>query len=156
VPTTAVRRTLRDTWRVAAKELGAFGVVGLVGFILDLTVFQLLYAEVGIGAVTAKLIATVVSMTAAFIGHRYWSFAHREQTGLRQGYLRFALINGLTLGLGLAIVATARYGLQQESALALQVANVASIAIGTALRWLGYRRWVFPAPASPVRHGASS
>jgi putative flippase GtrA len=141
---------------VVAKELGAFGMVGLAGFILDLTVFQLLYAEVGVGAVTAKLIATLVSTTAAFVGHRYWSFAHREQTGLRQGYLRFALINGVTLGLGLAIVATARYGLQQESALVLQLANVTSIAMGTALRWLGYRRWVFPAPASPIRHGASS
>jgi putative flippase GtrA len=146
VPTTAVRRTLRDTWRVVVKELGAFGVVGLACFVLDLTLFQLLYAEVGVGAVTAKLIATLVSTTVAFVGHRYWSFAHREQTGLREGYLRFAVINGVTLCLGLAIVATARYGLQHESALALQVANIASIVIGTALRWLAYRRWVFLAP----------
>jgi hypothetical protein len=29
---------------------------------------------------------------------------------------------------------------------------VASIAIGTAMRWLGYRRWVFPAPTPPVVH----
>jgi putative flippase GtrA len=131
---------------VVVKELGAFGVVGLACFVLDLTLFQLLYAEVGVGAVTAKLIATLVSTTVAFVGHRYWSFAHREQTGLREGYLRFAVINGVTLCLGLVIVATARYGLQHESALALQVANIASIVIGTALRWLAYRRWVFLAP----------
>jgi putative flippase GtrA len=140
-------------WRLVIKELGAFGVVGLVCFVLDLAVFQLLYAELGVGAVTAKLLASLVSMTSAFVGHRYWSFAHRGQTGLRQGYVRFAAINGVTLGLGLAVVAIARYGLDQESALALQVANVAAIALGTALRWLGYRRWVFPAPPGPVRGG---
>ena len=152
MPTTAVRRTLRDTWRVAIKELSAFGMVGLACFVLDLALFQLLYAELGVDAVTAKLSATLVSTTVAFVGHRYWSFAHRGQTGLREGYLRFAVINGVTLGLGLAMVATVRYGLEQESALTLQVANVASIAIGTALRWLGYRRWVFPAPTPPVVH----
>jgi putative flippase GtrA len=151
VPTHAVRRTLTGTWRTVVKELSAFGVVGLVCFVLDLSLFQLLYAELGVGAVTAKLLAALVSMTAAFVGHRYWSFAHREQTGLRQGYARFALINGVTLGLGLAVVATARYGLDLESPLALQLANVASIALGTALRWHGYRRWVFLAPADPVR-----
>jgi putative flippase GtrA len=151
VPTHDVRGRLSGTWRTVVKELSAFGVVGLVCFVLDLSLFQLLYAELGMGAVTAKLLAALVSMTAAFLGHRYWSFAHREQTGLRQGYLRFALINGVTLGLGLAVVATARYGLDLESPLALQVANVVSIALGTALRWHGYRRWVFLAPPAPVR-----
>jgi len=133
---------------VLVKELSAFGVVGTACFFLDVALFQVLYAELGVGAVTSKLIATLVSMTAAFCGHRFWSFAHRGQTGLGRGYLRFAVINGVTLGLGLAIVATARYGLQLESPLALHVANLFSIALGTAFRWLGYRRWVFPAQLS--------
>jgi putative flippase GtrA len=151
VPVPELRRTLTGTWRTVVKELSAFGVVGLVCFALDLSLFQLLYAELGVGAVTAKLLATLVSMTTAFLGHRYWSFAHREQTGLRQGYVRFAVINGVTLALGLAVVATARYGLGLESPLALQLANVGSIALGTTLRWLGYRRWVFLATPEPVR-----
>jgi hypothetical protein len=32
----------------------------------------------------------------------------------------------------------------------LQVANVCSIALGTVLRFLSYRRWVFPAPGDPA------
>ncbi len=149
MPPPTVRRPLADTWRAAFKELGAFGVVGMACFLLDVGLFQLLYAELGVGAVTSKLIATLVSMTVAYCGHRFWSFAHRGQTGLRQGYLRFAVINGVTLGIGLAIVAAARYGLDVESPLALQVANVCTIAVGTALRWLGYRRWVFPEVVTP-------
>ena len=47
--------------------------------------------------------------------------------------------------LGLAVVALVRYPLAQDSAVVLQVANIASIALGTVIRYLSYRRWVFPA-----------
>jgi putative flippase GtrA len=145
----AVTRRAGTTWRLLLKEVSAFGVVGAACFVLDVGLFQLLYAHLGVGAVVAKLVSTLVSMTAAYFGHRHWSFSHRARTGLRREYLLFALINGLTLLQGLAIVAFVRYVLDQESALVLQAANVASIALGTVVRYLSYRRWVFPsAPAS--------
>jgi putative flippase GtrA len=136
---------LRATWRLLAKELGAFGVVGAACFLLDVALFHLLYAVVGADAVLAKLLATLVSMTAAYVGHRYWSFSHRARTGLRREYLLFAAVNGATLCMGLAIVAFVRYPLGQESALVLQAANIASICLGTVIRYLSYRTWVFPA-----------
>lgn len=148
-----VTRRLRATWRRLARELSAFGIVGAACFLLDVALFQLLYATVGADAVTAKLVATVVSMSVAYVGHRYWSFSARARTGVRREYVRFALINGLTLVLGLAIVGFVRHPLQQDSALVLQLANIFSIAIGTVVRYLSYRRWVFPAhrvPAVPV------
>jgi len=46
--------------------------------------------------------------------------------------------------LGLAIVGFARYGMDLTSAWALQGANLVSIAIGTVVRYLMYRRYVFP------------
>ena len=133
------------TWRTLFKELSAFGVVGAVCFALDLAIFQLLYAHVGVGAVTSKLISTLASMTLAYLGHRYWSFSHRARTGVKREYLLFAVINGATLLLGLGIVAFVRYPLGQESALVLQIANVFSTILGTVIRYLSYRRWVFPA-----------
>jgi len=141
---------LRTTWRRLARELSAFGVVGAVCFLLDVGLFQFLYTSVRADAVTAKLVATLVSMTAAYAGHRYWSFSARARMGLRREYVRFAVINGLTLLLGLAMVGFVRHPLQQDSALVLQMANVASIVIGTVVRYLSYRRWVFPAHAVPV------
>jgi putative flippase GtrA len=140
-----LQQRLKGTWRVLLKELSAFGVVGAASFALDLLVFQALYGHLGVGAVTAKLVSTLVSMTAAYLGHRYWSFSHRARTGLRREYVLFATINVLTLLLGLAIVALVRYPLGQESTLVLQAANVASTAAGTVIRYLSYRRWVFPA-----------
>lgn len=138
---------LRATWRLLAKELGAFGVVGAACFLLDVGLFHVLYAVVGADAVLAKLLATLVSMTAAYVGHRYWSFSHRARTGVRREYVLFAAINVLTLLLGLAIIGFVRHGLDQESALVLQLANIGSIGLGTVIRFLSYRRWVFPAHA---------
>jgi putative flippase GtrA len=143
-PAGTIRR-LAGAYRHLVKELSAFGVVGAVCFVIDVGLFQLLYAHVGLGAVTSKFLATAVSMTAAYVGHRYWSFSHRARPGLRQEYLRFLVINVVTLLLGLGVVAFVRYGLDQEGALVLQVANVGSIVLGTLVRYLSYRRWVFPA-----------
>ena len=131
--------------RHLVKELSAFGVVGAVCFVIDVGLFQLLYAHVGVGAVTSKFLATSVSMTVAYVGHRYWSFSHRARPGLRQEYVRFLAINVGTLLLGLGVVAAVRYGLDQQGALVLQVANVGAIVLGTLVRYLSYRRWVFPA-----------
>ena len=138
--------TLRPAgaWRLLVRELSAFGVVGALCFVLDVGLFQLLYATVGLGAVTAKALSTLVSLTAAYLGHRFWSFSHRQQTPARRQYLVFMAINGATLVLGLVVLAVVRYPLGQESALVLQVANVGSIVAGTVIRYLSYRRWVFP------------
>jgi putative flippase GtrA len=141
----ALLHRLDITWRTLLKEISAFGVVGAVCFALDLALFQLLYAHFGVGAVTSKLISTVVSMTVAYLGHRYWSFSHRARTGVRREYFLFVVINAVTLLLGLAMIAFVRYPLGQESALVLQITNVLSTVLGTLIRYLSYRRWVFPA-----------
>jgi putative flippase GtrA len=158
----ALRRRAGSTWHLLLTELGAFGAVGAACFVLDVVLFQLLYAS-GTGAVAAKLLSTLVSTTAAYLGHRFWSFAHRERTGYRREYVAFVLVNGLTLLLGLAVVAIVRHPLGQEHALVLQAANVASIGLGTVVRWFAYRRWVFPprvegagaAPGVARVHGAA-
>jgi putative flippase GtrA len=145
-----VTRRLGVTWRLLLKELSAFGVVGAACFVLDVGLFQLLYAHVGLGAVTAKLLATLVSMSVAYVAHRYWSFSHRARTSLRREYLVFALVNAVTLLLSLAVVAVVRYPLGQDGSLVLQVANVGSIVLGTVIRYLSYRRWVFVAEDHPA------
>jgi putative flippase GtrA len=130
--------------RLLLKELGAFGVVGGLAFILDVGTFQLLYSD-GVGAVTAKAISTVVAMTVAYIGNRYWSFSHRGRSTVRREFLLFAIINGITGLLNLGIIAFVRYTLHQDSAVVLQVANVFGIGAGTVIRYGSYRKWVFPA-----------
>ena|SRR3712207_4876464 len=145
-----VRSRIRWSRRLVVKELGAFGVVGLACLALDLGLFQLLYVGAGVAPVAARLISALVAMTVAFVGHRHWSFSHRARTGVRREYAIFFLVNGATMALGLAAVAVAHDVLGVDSALALQVVNVASIAVGTVIRFLAYRRWVFVADDAPA------
>jgi putative flippase GtrA len=146
---------LQGTWRLLAKEISAFGVVGIFCFLLDIGLFQLFYDVLGIGAVTSKLVATLISMTVAYFAHRHWSFSHRARTSVRREYVLFTVINGAALLLGMAVVAFVRYPLGQDGALVLQVANIASIVLSTVLRYLAYRRWVFPAHATPPGGGTA-
>jgi putative flippase GtrA len=142
------------TPKLLLKELGAFGVVGGLAFLIDVGVFQLLYGN-GVGAVTAKAASTVLAMTAAYIGNRYWSFSHRSRTSVRREFLLFAVINGCTGLLNLGIVALVRYGLHQDSAVVLQAANVFGIGLGTVIRYGTYRKWVFPGGAEPAAEPAA-
>jgi putative flippase GtrA len=143
-------RLLTSTWRLALKELSAFGIVGGLCFLLDIGLFQLLYAHAEWDAVAAKLLSTLVSMTVAYVAHRYWSFSHRARTGVRREYLIFTLVNGVTLALSLAVVWVVRYPLGQDGSLVLQLANIGSIAVGTVIRYLSYRRWIFVTPENPA------
>lgn len=143
-PLPVAGRRAGTAWRTLVREVSAFSVVGGVCLAIDLGVFQLLYAHLGIGAVTARLASAAVSTTVAYLGHRHWSFAHRSRPGVRREYPTFVAVNVVTVTLGLALIALVRYPLGQESALVLQATNVVSIALGTLLRFLCYRRWVFP------------
>jgi putative flippase GtrA len=102
---TAARWSLLGPWRVLVKELSAFGVVGVVSFVVDLAVFQFLITQTAVGAVPAKLVAAAVSTTTAFLGHRFWSFSHRSHSRLHPDYVRFAVVNGGTLLLSLSVIA---------------------------------------------------
>lgn len=145
-----LRARIRRRWGVLLKEVSAFGVVGATCFALDLALFQLLYAGAGTGPVVARLISALVAMTLAFVGHRYWSFSHRARTGIGREYGIFFMVNGFTMSLGLAAVGVAHHLLGVEGVLALQAVNIGSIALGTLIRFVAYRRWVFVAVEAPA------
>lgn len=141
-----ITATLRDTWRVLLKELSAFGVVGAINFALDITIFQLMYAVVGADALVSKIVSTSITTTTAYFMHRHWSFSHRARTGLRREYPIFFAVNAVTLVMSLAILWIVQYRLGQTDTLILQLTNVATIALGTVIRFTAYKRWVFPSP----------
>jgi putative flippase GtrA len=141
---------LRRSWRLLLKELGAFGVVGGVCLMIDLGVFQLLYANTGTGPLLAKLASTVVATTVAYFAQRHWAFGHRARTGLRREYTLFFVVNGVTLLLGLLIVAVVHGPLGYHDALVLQLANIGSIGLGTVIRYVCYRKWVFVGQNDPA------
>src|ERR1700744_3538714 len=74
-PTSGFRAKIRGL----VRELGKFGTVGAFSFTLDTIIFNVLLGT-GAGALTAKLISTVISTTFAFAGNRFWTWRHRAHT----------------------------------------------------------------------------
>ncbi|MEP6598371.1 MAG: GtrA family protein [Actinomycetota bacterium] len=140
----SLRDRLRASWRILLKELSAFGAVGTVGFVIDLTLFNLLFNH---GQVIAKMVSTTVAVVFTYFGNRHLSFSHRARTGIgREGSFFFG-INMLALAFSLVVIAIFSYPLHyKHDLLVMNVVNLATIAVGTVFRFWAYKRFVFLHP----------
>jgi putative flippase GtrA len=101
--------------------------------------------------VTSTTVATVVATVVTYAGNRYWSFRHRERTGVAREGTIFLLLNGIGILIQDATVAFNAYALDMpHNKLAEFIALNTGIAIATVFRFLSYRRWVWQAPAASV------
>jgi putative flippase GtrA len=141
---------LRNTSRILVKELTAFGFVGIIALAIDLGIFKLLSDE---GALKAKCISTLASMTFAYIGNRYLSFSHRARTSLRRETSYFFGINLITLGFSEAILAIGVYAFHQpHGGIVIFLVNLGTIGLGTIFRFWSYKRFVFLHPDKVHAH----
>jgi putative flippase GtrA len=140
---------LRTKIRGLVRELGKFGTVGAFSFTLDTVIFNVLLGT-GAGALTAKLISTVISTTFAFLGNRFWTWRHRTHAHMARQYTLFFLFNAIGLGIGLGCLGISHYWLGSiwpvlQSRLADNIsAQIVGTAFGTLFRFWTYRRFVFP------------
>ena len=135
---------LSTPWQVLAKEIAAFGVVGVVNLFVDIGLFNLVHFRIGLGPTTSNIISTGVATTISYFANRHWSFSHRARTGLRREYVLFFLINLIALGISSVVIAFTYYVVGATSAFDLNVAKVIGIGIGTIFRFWSYKRFVFP------------
>ena len=130
-------------------ELAKFGVVGLVAYVVDIGLFNLLRGFGGDGPLadkplSAKVISAIAATTVAYFGNRHWTFRHRARTGLQREYLLFFLLNGVGLLIAVGCLWFSHYALGFDSLLADNIsANVVGLGLGTAFRFWAYRKWVF-------------
>jgi putative flippase GtrA len=135
-------------------ELARFGSVGAAAYVVDVGLFNLLRFGPGTllehKPLTAKVLSVVAATVVAWLGNRYWTFADRR-TGTRGRELAaFAVVNAGGLAIGLACLGFSHYVLGLRSPLADNIsANVVGLALGTAFRYVLYRRVVFTAVTSP-------
>ncbi|HEU5110414.1 MAG TPA: GtrA family protein [Micromonosporaceae bacterium] len=145
-------RSLYERFHHLIHELGKFGTVGAVAFVVDTVVYTLLLSR-DMETLTAKTLATVVSATVAFLGNRFWTWRHRERSGLAREYSLYFFFNVVGLAIGLAVLGISHYGLGslwpgifQTTLGDLIAANIVGTAFGTLFRFWSYRRFVFLAP----------
>jgi putative flippase GtrA len=127
-----------------------FGLVGGVGFLVNLAIFNLLIftvfeqSRVHEGPLFANIIATSVAILVNWIGNRFWTFReHRGRQLAREG-IEFALVSIGGLLIALACLWVSHYLLGFDSKLADNISsNGIGLALGTAFRFALYRLWVF-------------
>ncbi len=133
-----------------ARLVARFGTVGLLAFVVDVGVFNLLRQVAELGPLTSKTISVVLATSVAFAGNRSWTFGHRRaQRGAATAYVLFFVVNGVALLISLACLGLGYYVLGLTSPLAENVAsNVIGLGLGTLFRFWAYARWVFPRDAT--------
>ncbi|MBF8186678.1 GtrA family protein [Nonomuraea sp. K274] len=131
-------------------ELAKFGSIGAVAFVLDTGVYNLFLLGLGWGPMTSKVIATTISATFAYAGNRFWTFRHREQSGLGREYFLFFLLNGIALLFGVLVIGFTSLTLGLDDGLSLNIANFVGVGLGTLFRYWSYKKWVFLEATTPI------
>ncbi|MFB6609603.1 GtrA family protein [Agromyces sp. NPDC056379] len=127
-----------------------FGVVGLIGLVIDVALFNLLRLGVfgedhwAQSAIGAKTISTSVAIVFNWLGNRYWTFRrHRRRNYVRE-FVEYAIVSLGGMAIALGCLWVSHHWLGYTSLLADNIAtNVVGLALGTAFRFVLYRYWVF-------------
>ena len=150
--------SLRQRFAELIPELAKFGVVGLIGSVIDLGGAAYLHGAVGIGPMVSKGLSITAATVITYLGSRFWTFRHRvNQALLREGTL-FVVLNVVGLAIAECVIALVTYGLDMKGTLAYNAASVAGTGFGTIFRYFSYKKWVFlpDAPGAAVAAGEAA
>ncbi len=135
--------------RNLSHEALRFGVVGGIGFIIDVAVFNLVRYAGNPGwlehkPLTAKAISVGVATVFTYLGNRHWTWRDRARTGARREVTLFFVLNGIGMLIAIACLAFSHYVLNLRSPFADNVsANVVGLFLGMLFRFWSYRTFVF-------------
>lgn len=135
---------------ILVQELAKFGTIGAIAFVIDVGGTNLMRYGIGLGPLSSKVIATVVAATFAYAGNRYWTWRHREQSGLAREYVLFFILNGIGLLISLLVIGFITYTLNLRDPLSYNIALIIGTGLGTLFRFWSYKKWVFLEPVPPV------
>lgn len=154
-------------FRREIHEVGKFGAIGAVAWVIDTLVFNACLSG-GTNRYLAAVISTTVSATVAFVGNRYWTWRDRAGSSLHREYILYAFFNviGLLISLACLFFSHEILGAWQPQVFHTQFADTVAkngfgLLLGTIFRFWAYRRYVFATvrvpsaePAQPA--GAAS
>jgi len=138
--------TLYQRFRHLIHEFAKFGVVGAIGFLVTEGVFNLMIHK-NQPSFTANAVATLVAAAVTFLGNRYWTFRHRERTGMGRETAVFVVLNLIGIFIQQACLEVGKLVSGRHDQLTLNVAFLVGVALATLFRFWSYRKWVWLAQA---------
>jgi putative flippase GtrA len=119
-------------------QLVRFGLVGAVGFVVNLAVYALFVHPLGVDYHVAAVAAWLVAVVNNFVLNRHWTFDARD------GVARFQAVRFLLVSVGAFIVSLLLLTLFVEDAgIAKVPAQALAVGAATPLNFLGNKLWSF-------------
>jgi putative flippase GtrA len=141
---------VRKLWDGVVKYMLKFGVVGLIGMVIDVGVFNLLrlgalgHGHFIQGPVGASVVSVSLAVLFNWLGNRYWTFRESRRRNALLELLEYGAVSVAGLLVALACLWVSHYLLGFDSLLADNISkNVVGLALGTVLRFALFRYWVW-------------
>lgn len=154
----AIRELVSRLHRGLVTYALKFGVVGAVGYVIDVGIFNLFRLEhLGAGTwlstpVGGKVVSVTVATLVTWFGNRYWTFRDRRRSNFMLELAEFTAIAAIGMGIAVGCLYVSHYVLGYTSALADNIsANVVGLGAATAFRFLMYRFWVYGSQRTGAR-----
>lgn len=136
-------------WDLLVRYALKFGVVGIIGYVTDVGIFNLLrlgfsHVPTFDEPIVPKIISVAIATLVTWFGNRYWTFReHRRQNYLLE-LVEFAAVAIGGLLIGLLCLGISHYILGFDNIVADNISgNVVGLILGTAFRFILYRFWVY-------------
>ena len=146
------RLTRLVTWAydTLVRYVLKFGVVGLLGYFVDVGIFNAL--RLGVlgtghffqGPIGAKIVSVAIATLVTWFGNRYWTFREHRRKNFVLELFEFSAVSVGGLLIGLLCLWVSHYLLGFQSLLADNIStNVIGLFLATTFRFLLYRFWVY-------------
>jgi putative flippase GtrA len=146
--------------RLLTPELLTFLAVGGAGYVVDVTVFNVLRSIAPWSTFdpsVARTLAVLFAMCVTYIGNRTVTWRDRPSRDRRREVFLFVMFNVIGFGFSIVTLTISHDVLGLTSRLDDNLsANVVGLALGTAFRFVTYKYIVFRSPhpsRSPLRNG---
>lgn len=146
------------TGGVGVGEIGRFAVTGAAAYLVDVVVFNLALLLVGTDHLSAKMVSSAAAITVAYLGSRFYTWPARKSCGARP-VVAFVAVSAVAASVQVVCLWVSHDVIGWTSPVVDNVsANVVGMALGTVVRFFGFRSLVFgvsPGQREGVQHGTT-
>lgn len=127
-------------------QLVQFGIVGGIGFVVNLAVYTVCVHGLAIDYHVAAAVAWLVAVLNNFILNRHWTFDARDHGRAHHQAVRFLVVSALAFGFSQLALTL----LVEAGGVAKVPAQALAVAASMPLNFLGNKLWSFRAPPEEV------